>query len=328
MVRTGLLSAMIFAGMVSGISGFAHTAAAEPLEIVHTTWVGYGPLDLARDLGYFEEEGVDVKLTTIEEKSLQMAAVMSGNVAAAAGTVDEFLLYMKPDSCLKYVLALDESSGGDGILVRDANLNGTVDNAGEFVFGGDGVTDMEALHAQYGDQLDASDADFTMFAVWNDANSNGVVDGNELQSLAEAGITSIGLVSDGIAYSAANGDVQVAGTASYTRADGSTGDAADASFSIGAAKSTQEVERVAANSNNVALAAAVAAAGFAVTPAAAEAPSFDTGDSFVTNALVGQQSFGDVGIDTAYGNPAFEFGNAWDSGFAASAQALSGSLPR
>lgn len=119
MVRTGLLSAMVFAGMVSGISGFAHTAAAEPFEIVHTTWVGYGPLYLARDLGYFEEEGVDVKLTTIEEKSLQMAAVMSGNVAAAAGTVDEFLLYMKPDSCLKYVLALDESSGGDGILVRD-----------------------------------------------------------------------------------------------------------------------------------------------------------------------------------------------------------------
>src|SRR3546814_4956336 len=32
---------------------------------------------------------------------------------------DLFLLYMKPDSCLKYVLALDESSGGDGILVRD-----------------------------------------------------------------------------------------------------------------------------------------------------------------------------------------------------------------
>src|SRR3546814_20063022 len=31
----------------------------------------------------------------------------------------EFLLHMKPDSCLKYVLALDESSGGDGILVRD-----------------------------------------------------------------------------------------------------------------------------------------------------------------------------------------------------------------
>ena len=130
------------------------------------------------------------------------------------------------------------SAADDGILVRDANRNGTVDKAREFVFGGNGQTDLEALHAQYGAQLDANDADFTQFAVWNDANSNGVVDANELQSLAEAGITSIGLVSDGIAYSAANGDVQVAGTSSFTRADGSTGDAADALFSTRAAKAT------------------------------------------------------------------------------------------
>jgi len=166
------------------------------------------------------------------------------------------------------------AAADDGILVRDANHDGNVSGS-EMVFGGNGVTDMEALHAQYGAQLDASDADFTQFAVWNDANSNGVVDANELHSLAEAGITSIGLVSDGNAYSAADGDVQVAGTAQYTRADGSTGDAADAIFSTGAAKSAQELERIAANSNNVALAAAVGAAGIAANPAAASAPSFD-----------------------------------------------------
>jgi NitT/TauT family transport system substrate-binding protein len=95
----------------------AAAAKAEPFEIVHTTWVGYGPLYLAQDLGYFKEEGVEVKLTTIEEKTLQMAAVMSGQAAGALGTVDEFLLYMNKDVCLKYVFALDESAGGDGIIV-------------------------------------------------------------------------------------------------------------------------------------------------------------------------------------------------------------------
>ena len=120
------------------------------------------------------------------------------------------------------------AASDDGILVRDANHDGNVSGS-EIVFGGNGVTDMEALHAQYGDQLDANDADFTQFAVWNDANSNGVVDANELHSLAEAGITSINLVSDGISYSAANGDVLVSGTTTYTKADGSTGQAADAS---------------------------------------------------------------------------------------------------
>lgn len=120
MIRGGGFATFAGAAALAGLAGFGTPAVAEPFEIVHTTWVGYGPLYLARDLGYFQEEGVDVKLTTIEEKSLQMAAVMSGNVAGAAGTVDEFLLYVKPGSCLRYVLALDESSGGDGVVaVKD-----------------------------------------------------------------------------------------------------------------------------------------------------------------------------------------------------------------
>jgi len=101
----------------AAIGLWAVAAKAEPFEIVHTTWVGYGPLYLAQDLGYFKDEGVEVKLTTIEEKTLQMAAVMSGQAAGALGTVDEFLLYMNKDVCLKYVFALDESAGGDGIIV-------------------------------------------------------------------------------------------------------------------------------------------------------------------------------------------------------------------
>ena len=105
--------------LAAGLAFTPNGASADSFEIVHTTWVGYGPLYLARDLGYFKDEGVDVKLTTIEEKSLQMAAVFSGQVAGAAGTVDEFLLYLKPDTCLRYVLAMDESSGGDGILAAD-----------------------------------------------------------------------------------------------------------------------------------------------------------------------------------------------------------------
>lgn len=163
------------------------------------------------------------------------------------------------------------ASPDDAILVRDANHNGLVDSAAEIVFGSGGVTDMEALHAMYGEQLDASDTDFTMFAVWQDANSNGVVDAGEMTSLAEAGIASISLVSDGQGYSAANGDVVVAGSSTYTRSDGTTGSVADASFATGSAsRSTQEAERVAANANTNVLAAAVAAAGFvAASPVAA-----------------------------------------------------------
>src|SRR4029453_6722795 len=155
----------------------------------------------------------------------------------------------------------------DGILVRDANGNGTVDNASEFVFGHDGLTDLQALASQYGAPLDANDADFGKFGVWQDANSNGAVDAGEYSSLTALGIASINLVSDGQAYSAAGGDVEVAGSSTYTRADGSTGVIPDASFYTGD-RAAAEQRELNGSGSTLAIAAAVAAAGLAANQAA------------------------------------------------------------
>jgi hypothetical protein len=159
----------------------------------------------------------------------------------------------------------------DGILVHDGNHNGTVDNASEFVFGSGSVTDLQALSAYdtNGDgQLSSADADFASFAVWQDADSDGVVDAGEMSSLMARGIASISLTTDGIGYSAANGDVNVAGTGTYTRADGTTGSLADAAFLTGG---REYVGRSISGSeaSTAVLAAALAAAGMAAQPAAA-----------------------------------------------------------
>lgn len=92
-------------------------AQAGTLSIGHTTWVGYGTLYLARDLGYFKEQGLEVELTTIEESSMYMAAQASGKLSGSASTIDEILKYRSKDFCFKAVAALDESAGGDGVLV-------------------------------------------------------------------------------------------------------------------------------------------------------------------------------------------------------------------
>ena len=124
----------------------------------------------------------------------------------------------------------------DGILAIDLDGNGRIDSGDEFVFGGNGKTDLEGLAAQYDSNhdglLDAKDAQFAKFGVWQDANSNGVSDAGEFKSLAEMGITSIDLTSDGKTYVAANGDVVVHGETSFTWSDGSTGVVADASFAV------------------------------------------------------------------------------------------------
>lgn len=97
-------------------------ASAGTLKLGMTTWVGYGPLYLARDLGYFKEGNLDVELQTIEEAALYMAAMAAGQLQGTASTVDETMKYRSSDFCFKSVYALDDSHGGDGVLTgKDAN---------------------------------------------------------------------------------------------------------------------------------------------------------------------------------------------------------------
>ncbi|MET0589528.1 MAG: hypothetical protein ABWZ75_13490, partial [Novosphingobium sp.] len=154
----------------------------------------------------------------------------------------------------------------DGLLAIDLNGDGKVNDGSEIVFGGNGLTDLQGVAAQYdnGDGvLDANDAAFAKFGVWQDANSNGVNDEGEFHSLTELGITSINLVSDGVVQSAADGDVTIHGTSTYTKADGTTGTLADASFS------TAELDRMAARTAEIAATTAAAAAALLATAAAA-----------------------------------------------------------
>ncbi|MFN3748846.1 MAG: beta strand repeat-containing protein [Sphingorhabdus sp.] len=168
----------------------------------------------------------------------------------------------------------------DGLLALDSNANGLVDNGSEIVFGGNGLTDLQGLAATYDSNkdgvLDANDADFAKFGVWQDANSNGVTDAGEFQSLSDAGITSINLVSDGVEYAAADGDVTVHGTSSYTKADGTTGDVADASFATSGGSKAAANEndlRVLASANSGMASSMVAASLVAAVAAAPEIES-------------------------------------------------------
>ena len=93
-------------------------ADAGTMRLGMTTWVGYGPMFLARDKGFFKENGLDVDLRIIEDASIYMAAVASGELDGNASTLDEIMKYRSPEFCFKAVAALDDSHGGDGVLVR------------------------------------------------------------------------------------------------------------------------------------------------------------------------------------------------------------------
>ena len=128
------------------------------------------------------------------------------------------------------------ASADDGVLVFDADRDGSISGPEEFIFTGyvEGAqTDLEGLQAFNSDgdsTLDSDDSLYGDFHIFQDINFNGIVEEGELTSLNELGIASIGLESDEISSIEADGDVTVFGTSEVSYIDGSTTDAADAAF--------------------------------------------------------------------------------------------------
>jgi len=114
-------------------------AAAGKISLGHTIWVGYGPLYLAKELGYFKENGVDVQFEVVDDIALAMAAQAAGKLGGAATTLDEMLKYRSDSFCFKAVALFDESHGGDG-MVSVAEINSLDDLKGKAVALNEGST--------------------------------------------------------------------------------------------------------------------------------------------------------------------------------------------
>jgi|GEM_PF-1160960 len=127
-------------------------------------------------------------------------------------------------------------AAGSAILFHDTNGDGVVTDASEFVFGHDGMTDMEAVLKLYDSnnngQLDEGDAEYGKFGVWMDDGDAQAEDG-EFASLSDMHITSIDLVSDGIQTVEGDGDVTVYGTSTFSIDGVVAGEASDAAFALG-----------------------------------------------------------------------------------------------
>jgi NitT/TauT family transport system substrate-binding protein len=113
-----MLKKLIGLAAMASVLALASIAEAGSLKLGHSTWVGYGPFYIARDKGFFKDEGVDVELVIMEDTPIKMGALMAGQLDLVASTVDEFPIYMKPGIGLHYVLAVDNSKGGDGIVAN------------------------------------------------------------------------------------------------------------------------------------------------------------------------------------------------------------------
>jgi hypothetical protein len=92
----------------------------------------------------------------------------------------------------------------------------------------DGFDILRKLDANHDNVIDASDPAFASLRVWVDANGNAASDSGELYTLSQLGIVSINLNATAVTETIAGN--KISSISSYTLADGTTREIADAWF--------------------------------------------------------------------------------------------------
>jgi len=97
----------------------SNTAEKEPLKVTLPTWTGYGPLFLAKEKGLFAKHGVNVELSIIEGLAERKQALAGGQVDGMATALDVQVSLAAAGIPMQIVWLLDDSYGGDGIIVKN-----------------------------------------------------------------------------------------------------------------------------------------------------------------------------------------------------------------
>ena len=116
-MRKMWLLGLVFALVLVGGTAYA----GEPIKLGMSTWLGYAPLYLAKEKGFFQKRGLDVEIVVIESPADRRAAFAADRIQGFATTVDTHVMTAAAENPIpvKQVLALDDSYGGDGIVADD-----------------------------------------------------------------------------------------------------------------------------------------------------------------------------------------------------------------
>ncbi|PZQ48653.1 MAG: hypothetical protein DI551_01410 [Micavibrio aeruginosavorus] len=120
----------------------------------------------------------------------------------------------------------------DALLVLDKNHDGIINDRSELFGNNDdythGFANLSSFDSNKDGVIDAKDDIFKDLKVWQDANSDGISQAEEMKSLSDVGIKSIGLQAQEVSYDIAGNPITH--QSSVTFEDGSKSDIVDAWF--------------------------------------------------------------------------------------------------
>ena len=126
--KTVIPAAVLTALLAGTIS--APAAAAEDVTMAFCTWTGYAPMFIAKEMGYFEDAGINMNIEIVEDESTYAALLVQGSVQFLATAQDPNIKMFANGAPSRYVLAMDASCGADG-LVTTADIQSLDDLAGK-----------------------------------------------------------------------------------------------------------------------------------------------------------------------------------------------------
>ena len=93
----------------------AAVGQADKVTCMYPVWVGFGPVHLAYELGYFREEGIEVEEILDDDMPNGIAAMERGDIDCYLRTVGEYQgLGRRKDTQGTIIGTIDLSTGGDG----------------------------------------------------------------------------------------------------------------------------------------------------------------------------------------------------------------------
>lgn len=119
-VLVAVLTLLLLVSVV-GCGSVANTPAKSgptPVTLALSTWIGYAPLYIAKEKGFFEKHGVDMTLTKMEAVADRRSALAANRIQGFATTVDTHVVTAASGVPVVQVVALDDSYGGDGIVAK------------------------------------------------------------------------------------------------------------------------------------------------------------------------------------------------------------------
>jgi len=114
-----LAGALLLVGCSNKSTNNAVTTGSDtPVKIALSPWPGWYPWYIVQEKGFFKKYGVNVELVWFPVYSDSLQALNTGKVDANSQTLSDTLAPVSKGLPLKAVLVNDNSSGGDGFVVK------------------------------------------------------------------------------------------------------------------------------------------------------------------------------------------------------------------